>query len=65
MSIINKIKELGKIQPPVETPTHVLTAKEIEFTLSILRESTFKGHQVVDLYNTVLKLQQQHKNTPK
>lgn len=39
-----------------------LNQAEIEFVLSTLRECNFKGSQVVELYNTVLKLQQQHKN---
>ena len=39
-----------------------LNQAEIEFILSTLRECNFKGSQVVELYNTVLKLQQQHKN---
>tara|TARA_R110002124_G_scaffold266_4_gene1109 strand:+ start:9855 stop:10055 length:201 start_codon:yes stop_codon:yes gene_type:complete len=38
-----------------------LTQVEIEFILATLRECSFKGTQVVELYNTVLKLQQQHK----
>ena len=38
-----------------------LTQVEIEFILTTLRECSFKGTQVVELYNTVLKLQQQHK----
>ena len=38
-----------------------LTQVEIEFILATLRENSFKGTQVVVLYNTVLKLQQQHK----
>tara|TARA_R110000796_G_scaffold36965_2_gene93641 strand:+ start:616 stop:801 length:186 start_codon:yes stop_codon:yes gene_type:complete len=61
MGLISNIKKAPAVEEPVDT----LTAKEIEFTLSVLRESTFKGTQVVDLYNTVLKLQQQHKNLPK
>ncbi len=39
-----------------------LNQAEIEFVLNTLRECNFKGSQVVELYNTVLKLQQQHKN---
>ena len=39
-----------------------LTQVEIEFILATLRECSFKGTQVVELYNTVLKLQQQHKS---
>lgn len=61
MGLISSIKKTSTVEELVDT----LTAKEIEFTLSILRESTFKGTQVVDLYNTVLKLQQQHKNLSK
>jgi hypothetical protein len=39
-----------------------LTQVEIEFILATLRECSFKGTRVVELYNTVLKLQQQHKD---
>lgn len=53
-------------KPEVEKKPKVdksqLNQAEIEFVLSTLRECNFKGSQVVELYNTVLKLQQQHKN---
>ena len=53
-------------KPEVEKKPKVdksqLNQAEIEFILSTLRECNFKGSQVVELYNTVLKLQQQHKN---
>ena len=65
MSIIKNtqarnVKEQVKSTPKADT-SH-LTQPEIEFLLSTLRECSFKGTQVVELYNTVLKLQQQHKN---
>lgn len=56
-NIKNEVKE----QPKREVGKSKLSQQEIEFVLGILRECTFKGTQVVDLYNTVLKLQQQHK----
>ena len=61
MSLLNKVQR----NPTVETEPALLNSdlsqKEIEFILSTLRESTFKGNQVVELYNAVLKLQQQYK----
>ena len=54
------------VKPEVEKNPKVdksqLNQAEIEFVLTTLRECNFKGSQVVELYNTVLKLQQQHKN---
>ena len=54
------------VKPEVEKKPKVdksqLNQAEIEFILTTLRECNFKGSQVVELYNTVLKLQQQHKN---
>ena len=54
------------VKPEVEQKPKVdksqLNQAEIEFVLTTLRECNFKGSQVVELYNTVLKLQQQHKN---
>jgi len=60
MSIVGRIKGQPAIEESPAADT-ALTQKEIEFILSTLRDSTFKGSQVVELYNTVLKLQQQHK----
>jgi hypothetical protein len=48
--------------PREPSSQQILTKLEIEFILTTLRECSFKGTQVVELYNTVLKLQQQHKN---
>jgi len=61
MSLVNRIKGNPTIDTTPPVLDSALTQKEIEFILSTLRDSTFKGSQVVELYNTVLKLQQQHK----
>jgi hypothetical protein len=61
MSIIGKIKGQPSIEEAPAVADTALTQKEIEFILSTLRDSSFKGSQVVELYNTVLKLQQQYK----
>tara|TARA_B110000977_G_scaffold48348_1_gene65660 strand:+ start:138 stop:350 length:213 start_codon:yes stop_codon:yes gene_type:complete len=65
MGIIDKVRSKNETPKVENTEESKLTQSEIEFVLVTLRESTFKGTQVVDLYNTVLKLQQQHKNLPK
>ena len=57
-NIKNEVKE----QPKPKVDKSQLNQAEIEFVLNILRDCTFKGTQVVELYNTVLKLQNQHKN---
>lgn len=57
-NIKNEAKE--QLKPKVDKSQ--LNQQEIEFVLNILRDCTFKGTQVVELYNTVLKLQSQHKN---
>ena len=65
MGIIDKVRNQNETPKVENTEESKLTQSEIEFVLVTLRESTFKGTQVVDLYNTVLKLQQQHKNLSK
>ncbi len=57
-NIKNEVRE----QPKPKVDKSQLNQQEIEFVLNILRDCTFKGTQVVELYNTVLKLQSQHKN---
>jgi len=54
MGILKNVKE--------EPSKNNLSPKEIEFILNTLRDCSFKGSQVVDLYHTVLKLQQQYKS---
>ena len=55
----DNVQKLDKTKTKAEDSQ--LTQVEIEFILTTLRECSFKGTQVVELYNTVLKLQQQHK----
>ena len=67
MGLINKVVNKNET-PKVEeqnTGDSKLTQAEIEFVLVTLRECNFKGNQVVSLYNTVLKLQQQYKENEK
>ena len=65
MAIVRN-QTIKNVKPEVEKKPKVdksqLNQAEIEFVLTTLRECNFKGSQVVELYNTVLKLQQQHKN---
>jgi len=67
MALINKVRskdETSKVEEQ-NTRESKLTQAEIEFVLATLRECDFKGKQVVALYNTVLKLQQQYKENEK
>jgi len=64
MGLINRINEKPKTAK-IEGNNSNLTQSEIQFLLNTLRECNFKGNQVVDLYNTVLKLQQQYKDLDK
>jgi hypothetical protein len=61
MSLLNKIQGNPTVETQSAPSNSDLSQKEIEFILSTLRDGTFKGSQVVELYNVVLKLQQQHK----
>ena len=65
MALVNKV--INKKQTPEvdNIEESKLTQSEIEFVLATLRECDFKGKQVVALYNTVLKLQQQYKENEK
>ena len=55
---------LDKIIPPKSEhqskPEFVLDKHEIELLLVLIKNSTFVGEQVEDLYGTVYKLQQQY-----
>ena len=65
MGIVDKIRNQNKTPKVENTEESKLTQSEIEFVLVTLRECNFKGNQVVSLYNTVLKLQQQYKENEK
>jgi hypothetical protein len=65
MGIIDKIRNQNETPKVENTEESKLTQSEIEFVLVTLRECNFKGNQVVSLYNTVLKLQQQYKENEK
>ena len=65
MGIIDKIRSQNETPEVENTEESKLTQSEIEFVLVTLRECNFKGNQVVSLYNTVLKLQQQYKENEK
>jgi hypothetical protein len=41
-------------------PINQLTALEIEFLLTLIKNSSFKGEQLEMVYNAVLKLQEQY-----
>ena len=58
MSILDRIKPP---QPESQTKSEfVLDKHEIELLLILIKNSTFVGEQVEDLYSTVYKLQQQY-----
>ena len=65
MGIIDKVRSKNETPKVENTEESKLTQSEIEFVLVTLRECNFKGNQVVSLYNTVLKLQQQYKENEK
>jgi len=65
MAIINKGRSQKETPKAGNTEESKLTQSEIEFVLATLRECNFKGSQVVALYTTVLKLQQQYKENEK
>jgi hypothetical protein len=44
----------------VNKPINQLTASEIEFLLSLIKNANFKGEQLEIIYNIVLKLQDQY-----
>jgi hypothetical protein len=72
MGLLDKIKQQKGVQnpPPVNTtPTLAsdqLNIQELEFLLSMLKQSTFKGEMIEIMYNLVIKLQSQYmKQNPK
>ena len=57
MSLITKI--IGTQTPPPTDPT-ALNKQEIELLLALVKQSHFQGESLENLYNLVLKLQQQY-----
>jgi hypothetical protein len=59
MAIIEKQRQNSS---PNNGEEFSLSKSEIEFLLLLIKDSTFKGIQVEDVYNTVYKLQKQYTN---
>jgi hypothetical protein len=57
MSLITKI--IGSQSQPTTDP-NVLNKQEIELLLALIKQSHFQGESLENLYNLVLKLQQQY-----
>ena len=57
MSLITKI--IGTSSQPTADP-NVLNKQEIELLLALVKQSHFQGESLENLYNLVLKLQQQY-----
>ena len=57
MSLLNKL--VGTPNQPIADP-NVLNKQEIELLLALVKQSHFQGESLENLYNLVLKLQQQY-----
>jgi hypothetical protein len=57
MAIIEKAKQNSS---PVMGEDFQLDKSELEYLLLLIKDSTFKGAELEQLYNLVYKLQQQH-----
>jgi hypothetical protein len=57
MAIIEKQKQNSS---PANGEEFLLNQQELEFLLVLIKESTFRGAQLEEVYNTVYKLQQQY-----
>jgi hypothetical protein len=57
MAIIEKQKQNSS---PTNGEEFLLSQQELEFLLVLIKESTFRGAQLEEVYNTVYKLQQQY-----
>ena len=62
MGLLDKINQQKGIQPQnIVTPApDQLNAQELEFLLSLIKQTSFKGEAVEIIYNTALKLQNQY-----
>ena len=57
MSLINKLTTKA---PSTKSGEFSLELQEIELVLNLIKNSTFRGDQLEELYNIVYKLQQQY-----
>ena len=57
MSILNKLNQKSVSEKEAD---FFLEKQEIELILLIIKDGTFRGEQLENLYNTVYKLQQQY-----
>ena len=57
MAIIEKQRQNSS---PTSGEEFLLSQQELEFLLVLIKESTFRGAQLEEVYNTVYKLQQQY-----
>jgi len=57
MAIIEKNKQNSS---PITGEDFNLGQQELEFLLLLIKDSTFKGSQLEEVYNSVYKLQQQY-----
>lgn len=57
MAIIERAKQNSS---PVAGEDFQLNKSELEYLLLLIKDSTFKGAELEQLYNLVYKLQQQH-----
>lgn len=58
MAIIETAKQNSS--PTTTGEEFTLGQQELEFLLLLIKDSTFKGSQLEEVYNTVYKLQQQY-----
>jgi hypothetical protein len=67
MGLLDKINQQKGIQPQnIATPAlDQLNAQELEFLLSLIKQTSFKGEAVEIIYNTALKLQNQYSKLKK
>jgi hypothetical protein len=61
---LNVVNQTDK--PPVSNSKNIeLNKQEVEFLLTLIKNSNFSGSVIEILYNTVYKLQEQHKKLNK
>ena len=67
MGLLDKINQQKGIQPQntVTPAPDQLNAQELEFLLSLIKQTSFKGEAVEIIYNTALKLQNQYSKLKK